>query len=418
MLWICLYSVNAWFSVERQPGTSRHPDVMAMLTKLPLIGRFFGSPPKKAASVRDWQDEYRAACFVLKSFDSAVLGEIKASYMSELNFWTAPDEASLLTGEWEVVQKHYDAWVAARSVDTAWNANVTRHIGRSLHEIGMLYRHQPDSDELRLFLEVLGTRLRCFGITSDSAFAEPYPIANRGGWFAWGEPSSLPDVPSERLTAWLLLEVKGVLDIAITNSTPGYQAHLAGIDVYTQKINQMTVLQSFGDLKDEDGMIRYEPVQEMLRRFVWLRAFGGMGPALSVEDSAVERLFNMRNDLWREHRPRVLVKEHPVPWEPMTFEHILMSWRAVHAAGGAAVDLTEYIPGSRPSWAAWSGSAWVAMREHMVRSAPSTSEISDRELALSLALPPGFDPDTEAARKTIGRYGQWLTETEYQPPPN
>jgi hypothetical protein len=58
------------------------------------------------------------------------------------------------------------------------------------------------------------------------------------------------------------------------------------------------------------------------------------------------------------------------------------------------------------------------MREHMVRSAPSTSEISDRELALSLALPPGFDPDTEAARKTIGRYGRWLTETEYQPPPN
>jgi hypothetical protein len=163
--------------------------------------------------------------------------------------------------------------------------------------------------------------------------------------------------------------------------------------------------------------MRHDPVQAMARKLVWMRAFHGMGPALSVEDSAVERIFQIRNDLWREGRPALLMQEHPMKWEPMTFEHILSTWRAIHAGGGANVDLTEYVPGCRPCWGAWSGSAWVAMREHAVKtSAPS--EQSDREMALSLALPPGYDPDTDDARKAISKYGRWLTETEYQPPPN
>jgi hypothetical protein len=192
---------------------------MVTFIRLPLIGRFFGSPPKKATPVRDWQDEYRAACFVLKSFDSAVLGEIKASYLSEVNSWNSnSDEASLLAGQWDTIQDRHEAWVAARRGDAAWKANVAKHVGRSLHEVTMLYRHHPDSDELRVALEVLGTRLACFDISSEAVTSEPYPVANRGDFFAWGEPASLPDVPSERLTVWLLLEVRGVLDVAIADS--------------------------------------------------------------------------------------------------------------------------------------------------------------------------------------------------------
>ena len=389
---------------------------MVTFIRLPLIGRFFGSPPKKATPVRDWQDEYRAACFVLKSFDSAVLGEIKASYLSEVNSWNSnSDEASLLAGQWDTIQDRHEAWVAARRGDAAWKANVAKHVGRSLHEVTMLYRHHPDSDELRVALEVLGTRLACFDILSEAVTSEPYPVANSGDFFAWGEPASLPDVPSERLTVWLLLEVRGVLDVAIADSASGYREHLRKDDVYVQKINQMTVLQSFGSIKDASGIVRYETVQAMLRKFVWLRAFGGQGPALSVEDSAVEGMFNIRNDLWREGRPAVLAREQPVAWEPMTLEQILMTWRAVHAGGGTSIDLTEYIPGSRPTWGAWSGSAWVATREHIARTSGPSSQY---ELGLSLALPPGWDPDSDDARKVISQYGRWLTETEYQPPPS
>jgi hypothetical protein len=175
------------------------------------------------------------------------------------------------------------------------------------------------------------------------------------------------------------------------------------------------VLQSFGCIKDAAGIVRYEAVQAMLRKLVWLRAFGGRGPASSIEDSAMGRISNIRNDLWREGRPAVLAQEQPVAWEPMTLEQILMTWRAVHAGEGASIDLTEYIPGSRPTWGAWSGSAWVATREHIARTLQPSSQY---ELGLSLALPPGWDPDTDDARKVISQYGRWITETEYQPPPS
>lgn len=384
---------------------------MATFSKLPLIGRFFA--PAKPVPVRDWQAAYRTACFVLTCYDSSTRGEIEASYRSALGHWARDDEETgILTGQWDTIQDLHAAWVEVRKHDAPWLLEVTQHIARSAAEFERLYR-EPNSQELLTAFSMLAGRQGCFGIAPDAIAAEPYPVAHRGGFFAYGGPDSLPDAPSKRLTTALLSDLMIVMDTVIEKGAPGYQAARDNYKANSQKINEMTVLQSYGDMKDNAGIIQYEKMQAMTRNLVWTRAANGLGPALSVEDRTVQSLFDLRNDLWRNHRANTLAREHPVAWEAMTLDQIMMTWRAIHAGGGSCVDTTKYIPGAYPSWAAWSGSAWVAAREDLVE----RGQAGILDLQLAFALPPGWEPESDADREKVRKYGRWITETEYQPAP-
>jgi len=382
---------------------------MAALSKLPLIGRFFRS--LKPAPVRDWQADYRTACFVLTCFDSAIRWEIEASYRSAMGQWAGQDEETvILTDRWATIQDLHDAWVDVRKGDVPWLLEVTRHIARSAAEFERLYR-EPDSQERLTAFSMLAGRQGCFGISPDATSAELYPVPHRGGFFAYDGPESLPDAPSARLTMAVLSGVRGVLDTVVEKGAPGYQAARDTYRAASQRINEMTVLQGFGDMKDDSGDLQYEKIQAMARKLVWQRASHGNGPALSVEDSAMQNIIAIRNDLWRIHHAQMLARDHPLVWEAMTVEQILTTWRAIHAGGGSSVDTTEYLEGVHPSWAAWSGSAWVAAREQAVKAAGHTAA----DAPLIWALPPGWEPKSDADREMVRTCGRWITETEYQP---
>jgi hypothetical protein len=387
---------------------------MAKLSSLPLIGRILRTKRSESTSQkRDWQDQYRTDVFVLQCFDSATLGEIEASYRSAMGHWNGTEaETDVLNNSWANVQKHHAAWVDMRRRDAPWQAEVAQHLGRSIAEFGRLFVHHPDSDELELSLNILAARQACFCIPPDAIAAEPYPVPNRFGMFAYDGPEDLPDSPTARLTVSLLLRVRSAMDSTIETGAPGYRTFLDDQKSATQRINEMTVLQSFGSMTDEAGMMQYEKVQAMVRKLVWQRACNGHGPCLSIADTRMLNLFAIRNDLWREYRADAMARAHPIEWEPMTVEETLKVWRAIHAGGASSIDTTKYVEGSRPTWAAWSGSAWVAAREH----ATKTLHSSAPDRYLYLAFPPGWEPESEKDHEAIRQFGRWVTGTEYQPP--
>lgn len=141
-------------------------------------------------------------------------------------------------------------------------------------------------------------------------------------------------------------------------------------------------------------------------------ASNGHAPCLSIADATMLGSFGGNIALWREYRADAMACAHAIEWDPMSVEQTLMVWRGIHAGGTSSIDTTKYVEGSIPSWAALSGSAWVAAREHAVK----TCHSSALDRCLYLAFPPGWEPETERDREMIRKFGRWITETEYQVP--
>jgi len=100
---------------------------------------------------------------------------------------------------------------------------------------------------------------------------------------------------------------------------------------------------------------------------------------------------------------------------PIQITLILLSWRLVRRfSKNIRIDTKCYVPDSIPSWSEWSGSPWVAEREMRLRQSTST-ELSP-EVQLHLALPPGWEPQTDRTREVVRQYGRWISETRWKPP--
>jgi hypothetical protein len=96
---------------------------------------------------------------------------------------------------------------------------------------------------------------------------------------------------------------------------------------------------------------------------------------------------------------------------------VLDGWRTSHQNGDSSIDATRYVPGSVPTWAQWSGSAWVAAREQRLRNFEKKRLPVPDEFWLHLSLPPGWEPSHENEYQAAQQYGRWISETEWQPPP-
>ena len=95
---------------------------------------------------------------------------------------------------------------------------------------------------------------------------------------------------------------------------------------------------------------------------------------------------------------------------------VLDAWRAIHRGGDINIDAKRYVPGSIPSWAAWSGSPWVAVRMRQLQAMEEQNlQVSD-EIWLHFSLPPAWEPQHPAEHKVAQKWGRWLSETEWQPP--
>jgi hypothetical protein len=90
----------------------------------------------------------------------------------------------------------------------------------------------------------------------------------------------------------------------------------------------------------------------------------------------------------------------------------LLAWQIVRRfSRNIRIDTKRYVPNSIPNWKEWSGSTWVAAQEERLRnSAPSPL------VSLHLALPPGWEPQTDREREVARTYGRWISETRWEPP--
>jgi hypothetical protein len=105
----------------------------------------------------------------------------------------------------------------------------------------------------------------------------------------------------------------------------------------------------------------------------------------------------------------------PPPIEDLKLREILIAWRAVLGEGRLQIDKHPQVGlGTISSWAEWSGSRWVTARKERIQK----NAVKCFEAHLHCSFPPGFEPKTARDHEIVREYGQWISETEWSPPPN
>jgi hypothetical protein len=103
------------------------------------------------------------------------------------------------------------------------------------------------------------------------------------------------------------------------------------------------------------------------------------------------------------------------PVEDLSLHDILLAWCAIHAEGRLRVDTTPQVHlGTIGSWAEWSGSSWVAARKRSIQE----KGVTCFEAHYHCSLPPGVEPRTQQDHDITRKYGRWISETEWAPPPD
>lgn len=103
------------------------------------------------------------------------------------------------------------------------------------------------------------------------------------------------------------------------------------------------------------------------------------------------------------------------PVEDLSLHDILLAWSAIHAEGRLRIDTTPQVHlGTIGSWAEWSSSSWVAARKRSIQE----KGVTCFEAHFHCSLPPGLQPRTQQDHDIIRKYGRWISETEWVPPPD
>lgn len=115
-----------------------------------------------------------------------------------------------------------------------------------------------------------------------------------------------------------------------------------------------------------------------------------------------------------------------VPHDPMarlsseqrlTVRHTLREWRNEFARGRVKINTTRRQIGAIPSWADWSGCAWVQRNASVYRS-EMFARLTRWHITtlMHLALPPFWLDDDDIEKDCKARYGHWTDELNWIPP--
>ena len=87
---------------------------------------------------------------------------------------------------------------------------------------------------------------------------------------------------------------------------------------------------------------------------------------------------------------------------PTVISTTIFQWQFVYRLGNVHVDTSRYVSGVVLNSSRWSGSPWVAARERKLRSLEEAQQPTTPEIMLHLALPPGWEPQTETEQTCSG----------------
>ena len=99
----------------------------------------------------------------------------------------------------------------------------------------------------------------------------------------------------------------------------------------------------------------------------------------------------------------------------LSLHDILLAWSAIHAEGRLRIDIRPQVHlGTIGSWAEWSNSSWVHARKRSIQAIG----VPCFEAHYHCSLPPGYEPRTQQDHDIVQKYGRWISETKWLPPPD
>lgn len=91
-------------------------------------------------------------------------------------------------------------------------------------------------------------------------------------------------------------------------------------------------------------------------------------------------------------------------------------WKSKYRAGLVNLDTRRVIPGAIPTWADWSGCAWVDHECKSYRRQMFRNGMMHICIYPHLALPPFWTPQHPNEIEAVRRYGHWSGFTTWVPP--
>jgi hypothetical protein len=268
----------------------------------------------------------------------------------------------------------------------------------------LLYKDSPDSFELKQHIDILHTEATQLGLSIDDVDTEALPILERNNFFVHNAIRVLPKIESmpiaDILVVWRAVYAEGRFQNKVrhfaSESMPQWlewsgSAWVAArwdmIVTNGSKTFEATLHCSFPPGRKPQMQREHEVIQKYGR---WITETEWEPPPA-----------------WPDDVKDIIVNANALTEESMTIAQILMAWRAIYTEGGLRIDTTRYVSDSLPTWADWSGSNWVRMLVEKLGMSPP-----------HMALPPGWNPQTEHEHNIARNYGRWITETEWEPPKN